>query len=99
MQVWEVGSVDNETLLQEISGYCGRVGMAESTFGRLAVNDGKLVSRLRFGGRVTTETVDRVHGFITLHHDGPAGRRGRVMSANGVPAPAAPRLAEAEPGT
>jgi len=41
--------VDNETLLQEISGYCRRVGMAESTFGRLAVNDGKLVSRLQIG--------------------------------------------------
>ncbi len=38
--------------------------MAESTFGRLAVNDGKLVSRLRLGGRVTTDTVDRVHSFI-----------------------------------
>ena len=38
--------------------------MAESTFGRLAVNDGKLVSRLRLGGRVTTDTVDRVHAFI-----------------------------------
>src|SRR5690242_10925357 len=38
--------------------------MAESTFGRLAVNDGKLVSRLRLGGRVTTDTVDRVRAFI-----------------------------------
>jgi hypothetical protein len=56
--------VDNETLLREIGGYCRRVGMAESTFGRLSVNDGKLVSRLRLGGRVTLETVDRVHGFI-----------------------------------
>ena len=38
--------------------------MAESTFGRLAVNDGKLVNRLRLGGRVTTDTVDRVRAFI-----------------------------------
>jgi SAM-dependent methyltransferase len=38
--------------------------MAESTFGRRAVNDGKFVPRLRFGGRVTTQTVDRVHAFI-----------------------------------
>jgi hypothetical protein len=30
-----------------------RARMAESTFGRLAVNDGKLVSRLRLGGDVT----------------------------------------------
>ncbi|HYM04300.1 MAG TPA: hypothetical protein VET85_15205 [Stellaceae bacterium] len=56
--------MDSETLLREISGYCRRAGMAESTFGRLAVNDGKLVSRLRFGGRVTNETVERVRGFM-----------------------------------
>ena len=67
--------MDNETLLGEIAGYCRRVGMAESTFGRLAVNDGKLVSRLRFGGRVTTETVERVRGFIDQHREGPMGRR------------------------
>ena len=46
-----------ETLLQEISEYCRRAGIAESTFGRRAVNDGKLASRLRYGGRVTLETV------------------------------------------
>ena len=59
--------MDSQSLLQEISGYCRRVGMAESTFGRLAVNDGKLVSRLRFGGRVTVETVERVRNFIGRH--------------------------------
>jgi hypothetical protein len=54
----------SETLLRHIAEYCRRAGMAESTFGRLAVNDGKLVSRLRLGGRVTTDTADRVHAFI-----------------------------------
>lgn len=53
-----------ETLLQEISDYCRRVGIAESTFGRRAVNDGKLANRLRYGGRVTLETVERVHAFM-----------------------------------
>jgi hypothetical protein len=55
---------DNEKLLQEIASFCRRAGMAESTFGRRAVNDGKFVTRLRFGGRVTTHTVERVRGFI-----------------------------------
>src|SRR5215510_5915577 len=59
--------VTAEQLLNEISDYCRRVGMAESTFGRRAVNDGKLVSRLRIGGRVTMETVDRVRTFMTDH--------------------------------
>ncbi len=85
--------MDNDSLLGEISGYCRRVGMAESTFGRLAVNDGKLVSRLRFGGRVTTETVARVRSFIEQHRQGPAGRRGRAALNNAAASPPAPRLA------
>src|SRR5215475_3105187 len=54
-----------EALLQEITDYCRDARMAESTFGRLAVNDGKLVNRLRLGGRLTTETEDRVRTFIS----------------------------------
>src|SRR6185437_5169716 len=46
------------------------LGMAESTFGRLAVNDGKLVNRLRFGGRVTIETVERVMAFMKQNGEG-----------------------------
>src|SRR5207245_9581278 len=60
-------SVTAEQLLSEIADYCRRVGMAESTFGRRAVNDGKLVGRLRIGGRVTMETVDRVRTFMSEH--------------------------------
>jgi hypothetical protein len=69
--------VESETLLREIAGYCRRVGMAESTFGRLAVNDGKLVSRLRFGGRVKLGTVERVQSFIEQHQ--PSARRSRPL--------------------
>jgi hypothetical protein len=54
----------SEALLRDIAEYCRRAKMAESTFGRRAVNDGKLVSRLRLGGRVTDETAERVRGFI-----------------------------------
>ena len=38
--------------------------MAETTFGRHAVNDGKFVSRLRGGGKVTPETAARVRSFM-----------------------------------
>jgi hypothetical protein len=38
--------------------------MAETTFGRLAVNDGKFVGRLRSGANMTLSTVDRVRNFI-----------------------------------
>ena len=49
-----------QDLLQEIADYCRHSGLAESTFGRRAVNDGKLTARLRNGGRITTETLDRI---------------------------------------
>jgi len=53
------------TLLGSISDFCRKTGMAESTFGRRAVNDGKFVARLRDGARVTPETLQRVNQFIT----------------------------------
>src|SRR5215472_8592152 len=68
----------SEALLRDITEYCRRAKMAESTFGRHAVNDGKLVSRLRLGGRVTTDTVERVRAFIA---------REPRPAINGVPVP------------
>jgi hypothetical protein len=62
-----------QELLQEISDYCRQTGLAESTFGRRAVNDGKLASRLRHGGRITTETLDRIRGFMASNRNA-AGR-------------------------
>src|SRR5712691_2147788 len=56
--------MNTQQLLQEISDYCRHTGLAESTFGRRAVNDGKLASRLRHGGRITTETLDRIRTFM-----------------------------------
>ena len=52
-------------LLDAIVEFCRRTGMAESTFGRRAVNDGKFVSRLRDGARITPETLERVSVFMT----------------------------------
>jgi hypothetical protein len=60
-----------QELLQEISAFCRQTGLAESTFGRRAVNDGKLAARLRNGGRVTTETVDRIRAFIESNRAAP----------------------------
>src|SRR6266576_362271 len=53
-----------QELLQQISDFCRHAGLAESTFGRRAVNDGKLANLLRNGGRITTETVDRIQAFM-----------------------------------
>ena len=56
---------ENDLLLRDITEFCRRHAMAESTFGRRAVNDGKFVARLRFGGGVTTHTVKRVRAFMS----------------------------------
>lgn len=51
-------------LLDSIADFCRRTGMAESTFGRRAVNDGKFVARLRDGARITPETLTRVSTYM-----------------------------------
>ena len=56
--------MEPEALLRDITDYCRKTGVAESTFGRLAVNDGKFVNRLRDGGRITTTTFQRVRAYI-----------------------------------
>jgi len=55
------------TLLESIADFCRTSGVAESTFGRRAVNDGKLVSRLREGARIKPETLARLHAFMRSH--------------------------------
>ncbi len=53
-----------DLLLKEIEAYCQHAGIAESTFGRHAINDGKLCSRLRAGKNVTLATAERVRSYI-----------------------------------
>jgi hypothetical protein len=64
----------NEEVLREIADFCRRTGLAESTFGRRAVNDGKLTSRLRNGGRITTDTLDQIRAFMTVPREADAFR-------------------------
>src|SRR4051794_35189682 len=71
-----------EQILGEIRDYCRQTQTAESTFGRLVVNDGKLVSRLRDGARTPTGTPDRARAF-------PAEHQPPSPAAAGQPSPAA----------
>ena len=65
----------NDQILSQISNFCRQSDMAESTFGRRAVNDGKLTARLRNGGRITTETLDRIRGFMDNNRTAPNAAR------------------------
>jgi hypothetical protein len=59
------GVMDTQTqLLSEIEDFLSTRKMAETTFGRLAVNDGKFVSRLRAGANMTLATIDKVRAHI-----------------------------------
>ncbi len=53
-----------EALLKDIDAFLREAEMAETTFGRHAVNDGKFVGRLREGAGVTVATVDRVRAYM-----------------------------------
>ena len=56
---------EQASLIAEIEAYCRQAGVAESTFGRRVVNDGKFVGRLRDGKGVTTATVAKVRNYLT----------------------------------
>lgn len=60
-----------QELLDQITDYCQKAEISESTFGRLVVNDGKFVSRLRSGRGVTLKTLVRTREYMRLHPPGP----------------------------
>jgi SAM-dependent methyltransferase len=82
-------AMNTEQLLEEISSFCRRAGMAESTFGRRVVNDGKLVQRLRHGGRITTDTLDRIRSFLSVHPNGGPSASQVLSNARSVSSAAA----------
>jgi len=67
-------------LLLEIDAFLGDTGMAETTFGRQSTNDGKLVSRLRSGKGITTNTVEKVRAFIAANGPGLPNPGGDVLN-------------------
>ncbi len=81
---------EHQELLRQISDYCRKTGLAESTFGRRAVNDGKLTARLRNGGRITTYTLDRIRSFMNNNH-------GEAVSPSVIERPPPMRSAAARP--
>ncbi|MGY4287292.1 hypothetical protein ACVWXO_006512 [Bradyrhizobium sp. LM2.7] len=60
----------NNDILSQITEFCRKADMAESTFGRRAVNDGKLVQRLREGKRITIDTLDRIQAYMAASMTG-----------------------------
>ena len=63
-------------LLEEISAFCKTENIAESTFGKRAVNDGKFVARLKDGARMSAQfKAEKVIGPLTRA----LGKGGRLI--------------------
>ena len=84
-------ALETDALLAEITAYCRETKVAETTFGRLAVNDGKFVSRLRNGSRVTSDTVMRVRSYMGRHGSAQA------IETHPLPVPVQPAYRPAAP--
>jgi hypothetical protein len=86
-------SKSTEALLRDVEAFCRREGIAETTFGREAVNDGKLCARLRGGGNVTLETAGRIRDYIDRANGGDANAEETANLAQ----PEAKHLTDARP--
>lgn len=79
------------SLLFKIQNYLRRTGMPETKFGRLAVNDPRLVGDLRRGRSPGTRVSTRVERFIMTGQRADLGSVGRPVTRAGLPLPA-PRV-------
>lgn len=96
----EAVAEQGSTLLDSISAFCRDHRIAESTFGRRAVNDGKFVARLRDGARITPETLQRVSGFLERHGaSAPASPRElrQLLRVSAPPGDSTPALRDGAP--
>ena len=57
--------ITNQSIIESIERHCAEHGMAETTFGKRAVNDGKLLARLRSGKSISIDTYNRIQLALT----------------------------------
>jgi len=81
------------SLLSEIEDFCRRSNIAESTFGKRAVNDGKFVNRLRNGKSTTLATAEKIRTYISSNRTHAA-----ADDANGASTHAAAELSRETAG-
>jgi hypothetical protein len=71
----------NHDILKDVDGFLEKTGMAESTLGRKALNDGKAIARLRAGKRMWPETIDKLREFMTAEAIAPSAAPQHVEAA------------------
>lgn len=67
-----------QRLLAEIEAFLADTGMKPTRFGKLALNDGDFIRRMRNGSGITVSTVDRVRAFIAAERAKLPGKRRRA---------------------
>jgi hypothetical protein len=67
----------NVQLISEIDAFLAESRIGEHRFGILAASNGRLVERLRSGGRVWPETEERVRAFIAKRREAGTARQKR----------------------
>ncbi|OLP56647.1 hypothetical protein BJF92_11185 [Rhizobium rhizosphaerae] len=53
-----------QSIIDSIEAHCHARGIAETTFGKRAVNDGKLLARLRAGKSISIDTYNRIQEVL-----------------------------------
>ena len=71
-------------ILEEIDAFLAEVPMGESYFGKRAVGNSEIVARLRGGGRIWPETIDRLRAFMGARRAASKKAGQRVQSRRGA---------------
>ena len=56
-----------DKLISDIEAFLAQYDMGPTLFGRMSVNDGALLIKLRRGSDITTERADRIYLFMRDH--------------------------------
>jgi len=64
---WTFSMTEIDALIEEIETFCRGRNISKSTFGLRAVNDGKLVNRLRDGKGITLRSIERIRTYLSKH--------------------------------
>jgi hypothetical protein len=69
-------AIPQASLIRRIERHCSRSAVALTTFGRRAVNDGKLVARLKDGRSITLATLRRIEKALRAGSSNRGARHG-----------------------
>lgn len=70
-----------DELLNEIDRFLKRTGIAPTRFGEESCGERSILKRLRRGGKLTTDTYDRIKSYMHARRNERPSRRAEIQSA------------------